>query len=84
MDIKKYCIVCGTENFSRSKFCCKKCEQKYYYEQNKEQRKQYKKEYYENHKEEYAERAKKWVNDNKEKWNEYQKSYRKEKRIWEK
>jgi hypothetical protein len=78
MELKRYCIVCGNENFSpRSKFCCKKCEQKYYYEQNKQKRKEYKKEYFQEHKEEYAERKRKWINEHREEWNEYNKNRRK-------
>lgn len=57
MEIKKYCIVCGCENFSRSKrFCSKKCADKFWFQ-----------EYYKNNKEEVLEKNKKWQKDNPEK-----------------
>lgn len=81
MDIKKYCIVCGSENFSRSKkFCCEKCKQKYYYEQNKQQRTEYKKHYYESHKQEYIDRQLDRVKNNRAEHNEYMKNYMRKKR----
>lgn len=59
MDNKKYCIVCGCENFSRSKmFCSKKCGDRYWFQQ-----------YYKKHKEEVIEKNKKWQKDNPEKAN---------------
>lgn len=81
MDFKKYCIVCGSENFSRSKkFCCDKCRQQYHYQQNKEKRAQYKKEYYKAHKEECNKRTSNWVSQNRQQWNEYNKKRREEKK----
>lgn len=78
MDVKRYCIVCGTENFSRSKkFCCEKCRQKYYYNQNK--RTEYKKDYYESHKQQYIERQLDRVKNNRSEYNEYMKNYMKKK-----
>jgi len=73
------CIVCGNEGERpRSKFCCSKCEQKYYYQTRKESRTEYKKEYYEQHKDECLQRNKEWVEENRDKWNEYQRKRRKE------
>ena len=35
---KKYCVVCGSENFSRSKlYCSLKCKNQDYYRKNKEE-----------------------------------------------
>jgi len=77
MDIKKYCIVCGNENFSRSKkFCCNKCQQAYYYQQNIDRLKEYKSNYYQEHKEEILERTDKWIKNNPDKHRAYnRKSY---------
>lgn len=73
------CIVCGNEGTRpRSKFCCTKCEQKYYYETHKEERQLYKKKYYESNKEEYKKRKRKWIAENRDRWNEYQKKYKRE------
>lgn len=76
MDFKKYCIVCGNENFSRSKkFCCDKCRQQYYYQTNRDRLKEYKQKDYQKNKEEYLERRKKYYLDNSERSKEYSKNY---------
>lgn len=81
MDFKKYCIVCGSENFSRSKkFCCDKCRQQYHYQQSKEKITQYKKDYYKTHKEECDNRHNNWIDENRQQWNEYNKKRREEKK----
>lgn len=81
MDVKKYCIVCGCENFSRSKmFCSTKCKQHYYYQKNKEELTEYKKEYYLNNKEEYKDRSTEWFKNNRSKWNNYVRKYNQKKR----
>lgn len=73
------CVVCGKESSKpRSKFCCEKCKQQFYYQKNKEQRTEYKKQYYQEHREEYLENNKKWVEENREKRNEYRRKRRKE------
>lgn len=65
------CVVCGSDSSRpRSKFCCEKCKQQYYYQKNKEQRTEYKKQYYQEHKEEYIESAKKWTEENRDRRNE--------------
>lgn len=67
--MKKYCIVCGTENFSRSKnFCCEKCHQKYYYQKNKEELQKKHIEYYNQNKETMIENSIKWQKNNPEKY----------------
>jgi len=54
---KKFCVVCGSENFSRSKlYCSTKCANKDYYQKNKAQ-------INENHK--------KWNKENRDKTNKY-------------
>lgn len=79
MDIKKYCIVCGTENFSRSpKFCCDKCRQHYYYQKNKKNISEYKKEYYTENKDSYQRRQQEHKEERKLYMREYMKKYRKE------
>ena len=84
MDFKRYCIVCGNENFSaRSKFCCEKCRQQYYYQQNKEKRTQYKKDYYKNNKQECDNRHNNWISQNRQQWNEYNQKRREEFKLLE-
>ena len=69
--MKKFCIVCGTENFSRSKnFCCEKCHQQYYYQKNKEKLLEKHNEYYQDNKEKYKEYMSKWRKNNRERYNE--------------
>ena len=64
--MERYCIVCGSENFSRSKrFCCKKCADKYWFQK-----------YYEIHKEEILEKNKKWAKKFPEKTREYMMKHR--------
>ena len=76
------CIVCGKENnINKSKFCCNKCKQIYYYQKNKEQRTEYKKQYYQENKEEYMQRQKKWVDENRDKWNEYHNEFQRKQRA---
>lgn len=66
----KYCIVCGSENFSRSKrFCCRKCADKYWFEQ-----------YYNNHKEEVLNKNKQWAKNNPERAREILLKYREKER----
>lgn len=75
------CIVCGNEGERpRSKFCCKKCEQKYYYETRKGQRKEYKKQYYIKNKNKCDKIHNEWLEKNRERWNEYQKEQYKNKK----
>lgn len=75
--MEKKCIVCGNDNpRPRAKFCCKACEQKYYYQKSKEKRQEYKKEHYQEHKQEYIDRANDWQEKNRERWNEFQREYR--------
>ncbi len=58
---QKICIVCGKENYSRSKrFCSEKCHQEWYYNQNKEK---------------ILERHRKWNKDNHESYKKYHKEY---------
>lgn len=66
--MRKFCIVCGNENFSRSKnFCCEKCHQQYYYQQNKEELLEKHKDYNDKNKEKIKESGKKWRDNNKDK-----------------
>ena len=85
----KICEHCGKEFVAKccdAMFCCKKCcdkqwrEQnreynkkrcKQWYEQNKEYHKEYKKQYYEQNKERYKEYSKQWNKQNKEYCKEY-------------
>lgn len=79
--MKKFCIVCGTENFSRSKnFCCEKCHQQYYYQKNKEKLLEKHNEYYQDNKEKMQENSKEWKENNKEKYKEYMSKWRKNNR----
>lgn len=68
--MQKFCIVCGLENFSRSKnFCCEKCHQKYYYQKNKEQLLKKHNKHYSENKKQYNNNNKKWRTQNKEQYN---------------
>lgn len=80
MDFKRYCTICGNENFGKTPFCSEKCRQKYYYLVNKEKRQKYKKEYYKTHKEECDNRHNNWIDENRQQWNEYNKKRREEKK----
>lgn len=69
--MKKYCVECGSENFSRSKkFCCEKCRQKYYYKHNKARLLEKHNEYYQENRETMINNAISWQNDNREKYRE--------------
>lgn len=74
------CIVCGTEHSRRGQYCSKQCQQKYYYEKNKQERKEYKKQHYILNKDIYKENHDEWIEKNRDKWNEYQKEYKRKER----
>ena len=70
--MKKFCIVCGSENFSRSKnFCCEKCHQQYYYQKNREKLLEKHNKHYSENKEQYISNNYKRYLENKEKTREY-------------
>lgn len=63
---KKYCIVCGCENFSRSKnFCSRKCYNAYYFNG-----------YYNKNKKQILEKNNKWNKDNSKKAKENYKKWK--------
>lgn len=73
---KKFCIVCGTENFSRSKlYCSRKCKNHDYFQKNKSEINEYRKKWAKENREKATKYAQNWVSNNREKYIEYQKEY---------
>ena len=78
---KKYCIVCGCENFSRSKlYCSLKCKNQAYYQENKERLLPNHKEWIKNNSEKNKEASRKWQKKNHEHFLEDHKQLRTKKK----
>lgn len=95
--MKKFCENCGKEfgqkqDRKRAKFCCKKCQKKKYYKdnkkaiiekaqnwskENKEKTIGYKKKYYRENKEKFKEQSETWAQKNKDKVKEKHKRFAK-------
>ena len=75
--VKKFCVVCGSENFSRSKlYCCVKCKNQDYYRKNKDKLLDIHKDWIKNNSEKNKETSKKWRKENREKALEYSRKWR--------
>lgn len=82
---KKFCIVCGSENFSRSKlYCSKKCKNHDYFQKNKAEINEYRKEWAKNNRDKTNKYFSNWVDKNREEYNEYQKKWQRQKKEKEK
>lgn len=75
--VKKFCVVCGCENFSRSKlYCSLKCKNQDYYRKNKDKLLDIHKDWIKNNSEKNKETSKKWRKENYEKALEYSRKWR--------
>ena len=82
---KKFCIVCGSENFSRSKlYCSTKCKNHDYFQKNKAEINEYRKEWGKNNRDKTSKYFSNWVDKNREEYNEYQKKWQRQKKEKEK
>lgn len=83
--VKKICIVCGSENFSRSKlYCCLECKNKDYYQKHKQQINENHKKWGKENRDKTNKYFKNWVNENREEYNKFQREWRKDRREKEK
>jgi len=75
--MKKYCVVCGSENFSRSKlYCSLKCKHQDYYRKNKKELLERHNEWNKENYEKVKEQSKQWKEDNRELYLKYLKEWR--------
>ena len=76
---KKYCVVCGSENFSRSKlYCSVKCKNQAYYKQNRDELLESHKDWMKKNAEKARETTRKWRTEAKKEDPQYYKRWRKE------
>lgn len=74
---KKYCVVCGSENFSRSKlYCSLKCKNQDYYRKNKEELLEKHNEWNKENYDKVRKQSKQWKEDNRESYLKYLKEWR--------
>lgn len=78
---RKFCVVCGTENFSRSKlYCSKRCKNHDYFQKNKERINEYRKEWAKENRDTVNKHVRKYVENHREQYNEYQREYQRKKK----
>lgn len=79
---KKYCVVCGNENLSRSKlYCCVKCKNQAYYKENRDELMVKHRNWIRNNPEKNRETAKAWREKNPIRDKEYHKEYYQKKKA---
>jgi len=78
---KKFCIVCGSENFSRSKlYCSRKCKNHDYFQKNKAEINEYRKKWAKENRDTVNKHVRKYVENNREKYNEYHRDWYKKRK----
>ena len=75
--MKKYCVVCGSENFSRSKmYCSLKCKNQDYYRQNQKELLERHNEWNNENYDKVRAQSKQWKIDNRESYLKYLEDWR--------
>ncbi len=74
---KKYCVVCGSENFSRSKlYCSLKCKNRDYYRQNQKELLERHNEWNKENYDKVRKQSKEWKENNREAYLKYLEDWR--------